>query len=63
MDPLLGTGIITLAIVVWIVCAVYAYQNAPRRGRRAGLWGVLALIVGPLALFALFLLKPLNGRR
>jgi hypothetical protein len=53
---LVGTGFVVLAAVVWIVCAVYAYQNAPKFGRSAGLWAVLAIIFGPLALMLLYVL-------
>jgi hypothetical protein len=53
---LVGTGFVVLAAVVWIVCAVYAYQNAPKFGRSAGLWTVLCLIFGPLALMLLYVL-------
>ena len=53
---LIGTGFGVLAIVVWIVCAVYAYRNAPSFGRSAVMWGILALIFGPLALMALYVL-------
>ena len=53
---LVGTGFVVLAAVVWIVCAVYAYQNAPGFGRSAILWGILALIFGPLALMVLYIL-------
>jgi hypothetical protein len=57
MDPILiGTGLFILAAVVWVVCAIYAYQNAPRFGRSAGLWAVLAIIFGPLALMILYVL-------
>ena len=57
MDPILiGTGFLILAAVVWVVCAIYAYQNAPRFGRSAGLWAVLAVIFGPLALMILYVL-------
>jgi len=57
MDPILiGTGLFILGAVVWVVCAIYAYQNAPRFGRSAGLWAVLALIFGPLALMILYVL-------
>jgi hypothetical protein len=57
MDPtLIGTGFLIVAAVVWVVCAIYAYQNAPRFGRSAGLWGVLAVIFGPLALMILYVL-------
>ena len=47
---LVGTGFVVLAAVVWVVCAVYAYQNAPKFGRNAILWLILTLIFGPLAL-------------
>jgi hypothetical protein len=53
---LVGTGFVVLAAVVWIVCAVYAYQNAPKLGRSAVLWAVLAIIFGPLALMVLYIL-------
>ena len=57
MDPtLVGTGFVVLAAVVWIVCAIYAYQNAPKFGRSAGLWAFLAIIFGPLALMVLYVL-------
>ena len=57
MDPtLIGTGFLILAAVVWVVCAIYAYQNAPRFGRSAALWAVLAIIFGPLALMILYVL-------
>jgi hypothetical protein len=53
---LIGTGLFLLAAVVWAVCVVLAYRNAPRFGRSAVAWAVLALVFGPLALFALYLL-------
>jgi multisubunit Na+/H+ antiporter MnhB subunit len=53
---LVGTGFVVLAAVVWIVCAIYAYQNAPKFGRSAGLWGFLGIIFGPLALMVLYVL-------
>jgi multisubunit Na+/H+ antiporter MnhB subunit len=49
-------GGIILGVVVWIVCAVYAYQNAPRLGRNAWLWTIICLIFGPLGLMVLFVL-------
>jgi hypothetical protein len=54
----IGTGLFGLAIVLWIFCVALAYQNAPKRGRRAPTWAILTLIFGPFALFALFLMKP-----
>jgi hypothetical protein len=53
---LLGTGLFVLGAVVWIVCAIYAYRVAPTFGRSAATWGVLTIILGPLGLFALYLL-------
>jgi hypothetical protein len=53
---LIGTGLLILGAVVWIVCIVKAYQIAPKRHRSAGAWAFLALIFGPLALFGLMAL-------
>ena len=53
---LIGTGLFILAAVVWVVCAVYAYRMAPTFGRSAVTWGVLTIVFGPFALFALYLL-------
>ena len=62
MDPLLGTGLFILAAVVWIVCAIYAYRAAPGFGRGAWTWGILAIIFGPLALMALYVLPKRPAR-
>ena len=53
---LVGTGFLVLAIVVWVVCAIYAYQNAPKFGRSAAVWTILAAIFGPIALMVLYVL-------
>ena len=53
---LVGTGFVVLGAVLWIVCAVYAYQNAPRLGRNAWLWAIICFIFGPLGLMVLFVL-------
>jgi hypothetical protein len=53
---LVGTGFVVLAAVVWIVCAVYAYQNAPKFGRSAALWTFLCILFGPIALMILYVL-------
>ncbi len=58
---LIGTGLFGLGLIVWIFCAYLAYQNAPKRGRRAGLWALLAIVFGPFALFALFVMAPTPG--
>jgi hypothetical protein len=51
-----GTGLVGLGLVVWLVCAYECYAQASTRHRRAGVWGVLGIVFGPFALFALFLL-------
>jgi hypothetical protein len=53
---LIGTGFFALGVFVWLFCAVLAYQTAPKRGRRALVWGLLGIPAGPFALFALYLL-------
>jgi hypothetical protein len=61
---LVGTGFVVLGAVVWIVCAVYAYQNAPRLGRNPSLWAIICIIFGPLGLMVLFVLpknEPVAG--
>jgi hypothetical protein len=50
-----GGGII-LGLVIWLVCAYLCYQSAPRFGRGQGTWGVLGVVFGPFALFALYAL-------
>jgi hypothetical protein len=57
MDPILvGTGFLVIAIVVWVVCAIYAYRTAPQFGRSRAVWTILAIILGPIALMALYVL-------
>ena len=61
---LVGTGFVVLGAVVWIVCAVYAYQNAPKFGRNAWLWAIICIIFGPLGLMLLYVLpknEPAKG--
>ncbi len=53
---LIGTGFVVLGAVLWILCAYYCYQVAPRFQRRAAVWAVLGLLFGPLALMALYVL-------
>ncbi len=53
---LVGTGFVVLGAVVWIVCAVYAYQNAPKFGRNAWLWAIICVIFGPIGLMILYVL-------
>ena len=51
-------GGVILGLFVWFFCAYVAYQGAPKRGRRAATWGILGVVFGPFALFALYLMKP-----
>jgi hypothetical protein len=51
-------GGVVLGLFVWLFCAYLAYRAAPQRGRRALTWGILGVLFGPFALFALFLMKP-----
>jgi multisubunit Na+/H+ antiporter MnhB subunit len=53
---LIGTGFVVLGGVLWILCAYYCYQVAPRFQRRAAVWGILGILFGPLALMALYVL-------
>ena len=53
---LIGTGFVVLGAVVWVVCAIYAYRMAPGFGRRAWTWGILGIILGPIALMILYVL-------
>ncbi len=58
---LVGTGFVLTGLVVWFVCILLAFQMAPKRGRRAWVWALLTVVFGPLALFALYLMKPKHG--
>ena len=60
---LVGTGFVVLGAVLWIVCAVYAYQNAPRLGRSAWAWAIICIILGPLGLMILFVLPKEGAHR
>jgi hypothetical protein len=53
---LLGTGFLILGFFVWIFCAYYAYQTAPKFGRGAVRWAILGIIFGPIALMALYVM-------
>jgi hypothetical protein len=57
---LIGTGFVVLGGVLWILCAYYCYQVAPRFQRRAAVWGILGILFGPLALMALYVLPKGN---
>jgi hypothetical protein len=53
---LIGTGFFILAAVVWILCAYYAWQVAPKFGRNRVTWTILCVIFGPIALMVLYIL-------
>jgi hypothetical protein len=55
---LVGTGFVLTGLVVWIVCIILAFQIAKQRGRRPVVWAILTVFFGPLALFALYVMKP-----
>jgi hypothetical protein len=64
MTPsLLGTGLLIVGAVVWVVCAIYAYRMAPTFGRSREAWTIMAAILGPIALMVLYVLpkKPPVG--
>jgi hypothetical protein len=50
---LVGTGFAVLGAVVWILCAYYCYQVAPRFQRSARNWAILGVLFGPIALMIL----------
>jgi hypothetical protein len=53
---LIGTGFFILAAVVWVLCAYYCYQVAPKFHRNPVTWGILGIIIGPIALMLLYIL-------
>ena len=53
---LIGTGLLILGAVVWVVCAIYAYRLAPTFGRSRAGWTIAAVILGPIALMILYVL-------
>ena len=56
MEPVYFGGALILGAVVWVVCAVYAYQGARKFGRRPAVWGALGIVFGPIALMILYIL-------
>lgn len=53
---IVGTGLLLIGAIVWLVCVYYCYRQAQERGRRPWLWGVLGFFFGPFALFAVVVL-------
>src|SRR3954464_13608173 len=53
---LIVAGLFILGAFIWVFCSILAYQTAPKFGRRNRMWGILGLIFGPFALFALYVM-------
>ena len=45
-------GGLILGAVLWVLCAYYCYQVAPRFHRRPRNWAILGIVFGPIALMA-----------
>jgi hypothetical protein len=60
LSDFLQTWIVAIGIVIvaWLVIVGLTGWLAGRRGRDDGLWAVLALFIGPIALLAVALLPP-----
>ncbi len=56
MPDLYFIGAITLGVFLWFFCAYVCYLQAGRRRRRPLTWGILGIVFGPIALFALMLM-------
>ena len=54
------SGFFILAGFVWILCAYYCYQVAPRFRRNPTTWAILGIIFGPIALMVLDVLPKGN---
>jgi hypothetical protein len=54
-------GFVVLGGVVWVVCIIVAVSVAREKGRRVWVWGLLALLTGPLAMFAVVIIDPVKG--
>ena len=51
-----AVSLFILGGVVWVVCAIMCYYGAAQRGRTPLTWGILGIVFGPIALFALYLM-------
>lgn len=56
--PIGYVGAMILGAFIWFFCAYAAYMTAGKRHRRPLTWGILGIVFGPLALFAVFLMPP-----
>ena len=55
MDIYFG-GALILGAFVWFFCAYLCYVGARQRNRTPLNWGILGIVFGPIALFALYLM-------
>ena len=53
-------GLLIIGGFVWFLCAYLAYTTARQKRRRPLTWGILGIVFGPIALFAVFLMPPGN---
>lgn len=51
-------GICGAMVVLWIVMAIWVYKDSEDRGGPAGLWLVLTLVFGVIALLVYIILRP-----
>lgn len=61
MEVFIYGGGIILGAVVWGVCAYLAATTARKKGRRTWVWGILGILTGPIALFAVYIMEPVAG--
>jgi len=59
--PLYFGGALILGAFVWFFCAYLCYMGAGQRGRTPLNWGILGIVFGPIALFALYLMPHGHG--
>ena len=54
-------GFVVLGAVVWLVCVIVTVTIAGQKGRRQWVWALLAIVTGPIAMFAVFVMGPVKG--
>ena len=47
-------------VLIWIVCAFIAYNQAQKKGLNAGLWAIIGLIFGIFGVIASLVARPKN---
>jgi hypothetical protein len=48
-------------VLIWIVCAFIAYNQAQKKGLNAGLWAIIGLIFGVFGVIASLIARPKNA--